>query len=120
MAGKTVRMENEPSRTSIAKKAPPSGTLYAAAIPAPPPQATSRRRWSSGRLRHEAEMFATMLPACLRAFSRPTAAPIPTTMIEYRALLELSRIGRRPALDQTAPLKSVSPLTRSRLAPFTV
>ena len=41
-AARTFVRDIVPSNTSIANRAPPKGTLYAAAIPAPAPQATRR------------------------------------------------------------------------------
>lgn len=79
-------------------------------MPAPLPQATSKRRCSAGSSRQDAERFATTTPACLRAFSRPTAAHSHNDDGAERPNRAF-QTGMRPGLCQTALLKSVSPLS---------
>src|ERR1700679_1710078 len=76
-AGKMSRSASTPRSTSTANSETPKGTPYAAAMPAPAPQATSNRRCSSDSAHRSDSAFAIMAPACFGAPSRPSDAPIP-------------------------------------------
>ena len=81
-AGSTSGSVTVPSRTSSANSAPPSGTLYTAAIPAPAPQATSSRRCQRGIAAASHSRLAAAAPVSCGAASRPSEAPMATTTIE--------------------------------------
>ena len=106
-AGSTYRSASIPRITSREKSAPPSGTPYAAPIPAPAPQATNRRRCSSERRPLSAKKLAKTAPACLGAPSRPSEPPIPTTKIERMALPSVRTPGSLPAWNQMAAVVSM-------------
>ena len=101
--------------TSSEKSAPPKGTPYAAAMPAPAPQATSRRRCSSDKRARSAKKLASTAPTCLGAPSRPSDAPMPTMMTESTALPSVRNAGMRPAKNQIAAVVSIPlPLDKRR------
>ena len=123
-----------PSRTSSANRAPPSGTLYTAAIPAPAPQATSSRRCQRGIAAASDSQPAAAAPASCGAASRPSQAPMATTTIERspRPMLGTSerwasrshrasdispppRPGRRRRTSAPAPVRMPAQNSTSRM-----
>ena len=107
-AGRTTGRLMLPIMTSAVNRAPPSGTLYTAASPAPPPQAISSRRWAGVSRAHPARMPAEAPPISLGAFSRPIDAPIPMT------ISEMSDVPSDRRNDSRAP----SPHTTSSSSDF--
>ncbi len=80
-AGTTSASASEPSSTSRLNPAPPSGTLYTAARPAPAPQANRVRSWALVRLNRVPIQALTAAALCRGAPSRPNDAPTPTATI---------------------------------------
>ena len=107
-AGRTTGRLMLPSSTSAVNRAPPSGTLYTAASPAPPPQAISSRRWAGVSRAQLARMPAQAPPMSLGAASRPIEAPIPMT------ISEMTEVPRDRRKDSRAP----SPHTTSSSSDF--
>jgi len=101
-AGSTSGSVSVPSSTSSANNAPPSGTLYTAAIPAPAPHATSRRRCQSGSFAQSLSALATAAPTCWGAASRPSDAPSATTTIEWIPRATLAQNGTRAVRSHSA------------------
>src|ERR1039457_6215479 len=96
-AGNTVGRAKLPHKTSAVKMAPPSGTLYTAARPAPPPQATSSRRWAGERFIQRDRTLPETPPINLGAASRPIEAPMPMTTSEVTDVRKLRRIDSWPS-----------------------
>ena len=96
------------------KRAPPSGTLYTAAKPAPPPQATSSRSWAVDRPVHRPTTLPNAAPTSFGAASRPSDTPIPMTTIESTEVPRLRRNPSSPSPRQTASSTSVRPGTYRR------
>ena len=76
-------------------------------MPAPAPQATSRRRCSSVSALRSASALAMTAPACFGAPSRPREAPMPTTTTESVAVASVRSAGRRPAKFAMASVMSM-------------
>jgi hypothetical protein len=113
-AGSTTGSDSVPSRTSTANRAPPRGTLYTAAIPAPAPQATSSRRCQAGSFAHSDRTLAAAAPVSWGAPSRPSDAPIPTITIDSTPRAWLRQNDRRPPPSHSASEISPAPEPRTR------
>jgi hypothetical protein len=116
-AGSTSGSVRVPSSTSSANSAPPNGTLYTAAMPAPAPHATSRRRCHSGSFAQSLTALATAAPACCGAASRPSDAPRATITIECTPRAMLDQNGTRAPRSQIASETSPGPRRASSSPP---
>src|ERR1022692_2512883 len=96
-AGTTVGKAKLPQSTSGVKMAPPSGTLYTAASPAPPPQATNSRRCAGESFIQRDSRLPEAPPINLGAASRPIDAPMPITTSEVTDVRKLRRIDSCPS-----------------------
>src|ERR1700678_460702 len=76
IAGSTSDKTADPSITSMVKKAPPSGTLYTAASPAPAPHATRTLRCPVVRPNQPDTTLPDAAPISFGACSRPKDAPM--------------------------------------------
>ena len=101
-ATSTVGRAKLPSITSAVKMAPPRGTLYTAAKPAPPPQATSRRFWAGDRRNQCESTLPAAPPINLGAASRPTGAPMPMTTSDTTDVASDRRAPSSPSPFQMA------------------
>ncbi len=114
-AGRTIGRLMLPIMTSAVNRAPPSGTLYTAASPAPPPHAISSRRWAGVSRAQPARMPADAPPISLGAASRPSDAPIPMTISEMTEVPSDRRKDSRVPSPHTSSSRSdFSPWVKRR------
>ena len=71
---KTLAALTDTSKSSTAKRMPPSGALKVAAMPAPAPAAMSTTRWRSGMVTHWPSIEPKVAPIWMIGPSRPTEA----------------------------------------------
>lgn len=108
-AGSTVGSVTEPSSSSAVNSAPPRGTLYTAANPAPPPQATSSRCCARDSRNQSDSRLPTTPPSSLGACSRPSEAPRPMTISEMIPVPSERRSDSRPPCHTTSSSSDFSP-----------
>ena len=114
-AGRTIGRLMLPIMTSAVNRAPPSGTLYTAASPAPPPHAISSRRWAGESRAQPARMPAEAPPISLGAASRPIDAPMPMTISEMTEVpSDLRKDSRAPSPHTTSSSSDFSPRVQRR------
>ena len=101
-AGNTVGSVKLPMSTSAVNIAPPSGTLYTAARPAPPPHATSSRFCVEVRSNQCDKTLPETPPISFGAASRPMLAPSPMTISERNEVRKLRRRESSPSPVQIA------------------
>ena len=103
-------MVTAPIMISAVNRAPPSGTLYTAASPAPPPQAISSLRCAGVSRAQLASRLADAPPSSLGAFSRPREASIPMTTSEITEVPSDRRNdSRSPSPHTTSSISVRSP-----------
>jgi hypothetical protein len=109
-AGRATGRVIVPIMISAVNRAPPSGTLYTAASPAPPPQAISSLRCAGDSRAQPASRLADAPPISLGAFSRPMEAPIPITISEITDVPSDRRNdSRSPSPHTTSSISVRSP-----------
>ena len=101
-AGRTTGSARLPTITSAVNRAPASGTLYTAARPAPPPQATRSLRCPTERWAQLDRKLAETPPISFGPASRPRDAPMPMTISDSSAVPADRRNDRRPSPFQIA------------------
>ena len=78
---------------SATKNEPAIGALYAEAMPAAAPQATSRRSFGGVNFRHRPSRDATSAASCTIGPSRPIEPPDPIEKSAAADLIRLARVG---------------------------
>jgi len=100
--------------------APPRGTSYTAASPAPPPQATSSRDWAGDRWVTRASRLPAAPPISFGADSRPRDTPSPMTISDSTDVPRLRRNDSSPLpLHRASSISDLPGTTRrSRYQPI--